>query len=65
MNSDLSYHRRRASEERTAALHARDPQARRVHIGLAEQHEARVRSMSSVEHQLPPRARPENVRLVG
>jgi hypothetical protein len=65
MNSDLAYHRRRASEERTAALHARDPQARQVHFELAEQHDERARSMSTGEHQQSSRAWPENVRLFG
>ena len=45
MESEIVYFRRRASEERTAALQARDTQARRVHIALAEGYEDRVRSL--------------------
>jgi hypothetical protein len=47
MNSDLSYFRKRASEERTAALHARDPRARRAHVAMAESYEQRVRAMTA------------------
>jgi hypothetical protein len=43
MHGDVIYHQRRASEERTAALNARDPQARRVHLELADRYEERVR----------------------
>jgi hypothetical protein len=46
----LSYYRRRASEERTAALNARDPRVRRVHIDLAERYEDRVRGMA-IHHE--------------
>jgi hypothetical protein len=48
--NDLSYYRRRASEERTAALNARDPRVRRVHIDLAERYEERVRGMA-IHHE--------------
>lgn len=52
MTSDLSYYRRRASEERTAALNARDPRVRRVHVELAERYEERVRAMAVHHEQL-------------
>ena len=45
--NDLSYFLRRSSEERTAAIHARDPRVRRVHIELAERYEERVREMTA------------------
>jgi hypothetical protein len=47
VTNDLSYYRRRASEERTAALNSRDPRVRRVHISMAEAYEERVRSMTA------------------
>lgn len=50
MTSDLSYYRRRASEERTAALNTRDLRVRRVHLELAERYEQRVREMA-VNHE--------------
>ena len=52
VTSDLSYYRRRASEERTAALNARDPRVRRVHVELAERYEERVRGMAAHHEQL-------------
>ncbi len=52
MTNDLSYYRRRASEERTAALNARDPRVRRVHVQLAESYEERVRGMAAHHEQL-------------
>jgi hypothetical protein len=45
--NDLSYFLRRASEERTAALYARDPRVRRVHLEMAERYEERVRGMTA------------------
>ena len=45
VTTDLSYFRRRASEERTAALNSRDPRVRRVHVEMAERYEGRVREM--------------------
>lgn len=45
--NDLSYFRRRASEERTAALNSRDVRVRRVHITMAEAYEERVRGMTA------------------
>lgn len=52
MTSDLSYYRRRASEERTAALNSRDLRVRRVHATMAEAYEQRVRGMSAHREQL-------------
>ena len=60
MHSDLSYLRRRASEERTAALRARDPQVRQVHTELAERYEERVRALAIVGHHVPQPARTRN-----
>jgi hypothetical protein len=50
--NDLSYYRRRASDERTAALNARDPRVRRVHLELAERYEDRVRTMALHHEQI-------------
>lgn len=47
VTNDLSYFRRRASEERTAALNARDPRVLRVHVEMAERYEERVREMAA------------------
>ena len=52
MTSDLSYYRRRASEERTAALNSRDPRVRRVHAEMADHYEERVRGMASHHEEL-------------
>jgi two-component sensor histidine kinase len=52
MQSDLSYFRRRASEERTAALQARHPKARQAHLDMAERYENRVRDMTAHHEQL-------------
>jgi len=52
MQSDLSYYRKRASEERTAALQARHLRVRRVHLDLAELYEERVRAMAAHHGQL-------------
>jgi hypothetical protein len=52
MTSDLSYYRRRASEERTAALNSRDPRARRAHIEMAQRYEQRVREMAAHHEQI-------------
>ena len=50
MESDTSYFRRRASEERTAALHSRDPRARQAHLDLAGRYEDLVRAIYAEEH---------------
>jgi len=47
VSNDLSYFRKRASEERTAALNARDPRARKAHVEMAERYEDRVRAMAA------------------
>jgi hypothetical protein len=47
LTSDLSYYRQRASEERTAALNARDPRVRRIHCEMADRYEERVRGMAA------------------
>ena len=50
VESDLTYFRKRASEERTAALHARSSTARTKHVERAEQYESRVRAIAT-RHQ--------------
>jgi hypothetical protein len=45
VESDVSYFRRRASEERTAALQAQHSEARQVHTDMAERYEDLVRAM--------------------
>jgi hypothetical protein len=52
VTTDLSYYRRRASEERTAALNSRDPRVRRVHAEMAEHYEDRVRAMTAHHEQI-------------
>jgi predicted nuclease with TOPRIM domain len=47
MTTDLSYYLKRASDERTAALYARDPRARNAHREMAERYEERVREMTA------------------
>lgn len=47
MESDISYFRRRCSEERTAALQSRDSETRKSHLELAERYEDLVRAMST------------------
>jgi hypothetical protein len=51
MESDLAYFRRRASEERTAALNARTTNARRAHVDLAERYEDLVRAIAAREEE--------------
>lgn len=46
MESDLAYLRRRASEERTAGLAARHPEARKAHTEMAERFEDLVRAIA-------------------
>jgi hypothetical protein len=50
--NDLSYFLRRASEERTAALHSKDARVRRVHLELAERYEERVREMTAQHERI-------------
>ena len=52
MTNDLSYFRRRASEERTAALNARDPRVCKVHREMADRYEERVRGMAAHHEML-------------
>ena len=52
VTNDLSYFRRRASEERTAALNARDPRVCKVHRELADRYEERVRGMAAHHEML-------------
>jgi hypothetical protein len=47
VSTDLSYFRKRASEERTAAINARDPRVRKAHTEMAERYEDRVRGMAA------------------
>lgn len=46
IESDAIYFRQRASEERTAALHARHSAARQRHLEKAERYEDRVRAIA-------------------
>jgi hypothetical protein len=52
VTNDLSYYRRRASEERTAALNSRDTRVRKVHSEMADRYEERVRGMAAHHEQL-------------
>lgn len=52
VTNDLSYYRRRASEERTAAINTRDARVRKVHNELADRYEERVREMAAHHEQL-------------
>jgi hypothetical protein len=47
MQTDLKYFLKRASEERTAALQVRNPNARHAHVELAERYEERVRRLAA------------------
>jgi hypothetical protein len=51
MEANLNYYRRRASEERTAALQSRHPRVRRVHLEMAQEYEERVRGIAAGENQ--------------
>jgi len=50
IESDAIYFRQRASEERTAALHARHADTRQRHLAKAEAYEDRVRAITLREH---------------
>ena len=52
IESDTSYFRKRASEERTAALHARTAAGRQMHQEKAEHFESRVRAIAQQNEQL-------------
>jgi len=49
MHNDLSYFRRRAAQERTAASAAVDANVRDAHQQMAEHYQALIRSASSIE----------------
>jgi hypothetical protein len=46
LESDIIYLRKRASEERTAALHVLDSDVRKKHLDQARQYEDRVRAIA-------------------
>lgn len=52
MESDVAYFRRRASDERTAALAARHKDAREAHTAMAERYEDLVRAICEREHSV-------------
>lgn len=52
MDTDTAYFRRRASEERTAALQARDRRVRAAHLQLAQRYEDLVRGIVRYEQFL-------------
>ena len=52
MESDTSYFRRRASEERSFALQAQHGIAREAHLQLAERYEELVRAITAQERHL-------------
>ena len=54
LETDFAYFRQRASEERTAALAAREPRVRAAHVELAERYEDLVRAIAAQERQLGP-----------
>jgi hypothetical protein len=54
MESDAIYFRRRALEERLAALRARHLQARQRHLEMAERYDDLVRALSAREQQANP-----------
>ena len=54
MTCDLSYLRRRASEERSAALQSRDVRVRRVHAAMADCYEELVRAQTWQERPAKP-----------
>ena len=52
IESDISYFRRRASDERSAAMQARHSEAREAHLKFAERYEDLVRAMAAAEQRL-------------
>lgn len=52
MEGDTVYFRRRASEERTAAMYTRHPGARKAHVDMAERYEDLVRAIAARERLL-------------
>lgn len=53
MDTKLSYLLRRASEERTAAMHSPDSRVRRVHLEMAERYEEDVRQRTREQQDSP------------
>ena len=51
MNDDAAYYSRRAREERAAALKAPHPNARQVHLDMAEAYEERLREIAADERR--------------
>jgi len=52
MEGDTSYFRRRASEERTAALKSQHAKVREAHLQMAERYEDLVRAIAARDHHL-------------
>jgi hypothetical protein len=59
LESDAIYFLKKASEERTAALHARHSDARQRHLDNAEQYEDRVRAIAVWRQQLTLSDKPQ------
>lgn len=51
VNADVVYFRRRAMEERTAALSSSDQRVRKVHLELAHRYEGTVREIIAHDRQ--------------
>lgn len=64
MGSDLSYFLQRASEERTAAIQARDIRARQSHTQLAEGYEDIVRRLATDRQAAKPELKPRRLHAV-
>lgn len=64
MGSDLSYFLQRASEERTAALQARDVRARKSHTQLAEGYEGIVRRLAASQQREKAALKPRRLQVV-
>ena len=62
MDSDVSYFRRRAAEEKAAALNARTSQARQSHLEMAERYADLARAITARHRHfgLPTDDDPEN-----
>ena len=52
MESDISYFRRRATEERRAALDSPHSQVRQAHLEMAERYEELVQAIAEREDRL-------------
>lgn len=64
MESDTSYFRGRALEERSAAMQARHTEARQAHLELAERYEDLVRAITGAEKSLSIGAADDPLRAV-